>query len=178
MNKNVLIISGSPRVNGNSEMLCSQFAKGASEAGNQVEIISLAGKKVGCCLACYACEKSSCPQQDDARGIIDRMLAADVLVLSTPVYFYTMSAQLKALIDRSVMVYPNIREKDFYYIMTMADTKMQNFRGTVEALRGFVLCCENSRECGMIQASGVFEKREIIGHPAMEAAYNMGKSVK
>lgn len=178
MSKKVLIISGSPRVNGNSEMLCDQFAKGASEAGHEVEKISLAGKKIGFCLACYACEKSSCPQQDDARSIIDKMLAADVLVLSTPVYFYSMSAQLKALIDRSVMVYPNIKEKDFYYIMTMADTEMQNFRGTVEALRGFVLCCENSRECGMIQASGVFEKGEIIGHPAMEAAYKMGKTIR
>ena len=105
MAKNVLIIGGSPRIGGNSDLLCDQFAKGASEAGNQVEKISLAGKKIGFCTACYTCEKTgACPQKDDAAAIIEKMLAADVIVLATPVYFYTMSAQLKALIDRSVMV--------------------------------------------------------------------------
>ena len=126
MSKKVLIIGGSPRKDGNSELLCKEFARGANEAGNQTEYISLADKKIGFCTACYACEKGSCPQKDDAAGIIQKMLAADVIVLATPVYFYTMSAQLKALIDRSVMVYPKIQGKDFYYIMTMADTEKEN----------------------------------------------------
>lgn len=177
MSKKVLIIGGSPRKDGNSELLCKEFARGANEAGNQTEYISLADKKIGFCTACYACEKGSCPQKDDAAGIIQKMLAADVIVLATPVYFYTMSAQLKALIDRSVMVYPKIQGKDFYYIMTMADTEKENFKGTLEALRGFLACCENSRECGIISAAGVYQKGEIIGTDYMEECYNMGKSV-
>ncbi|MBQ9772033.1 MAG: flavodoxin family protein [Lentisphaeria bacterium] len=177
MSKKVLIIGGSPRKDGNSELLCKEFARGANEAGNQTEYISLADKKIGFCKACYACEKGSCPQKDDAAGIIQKMLAADVIVLATPVYFYTMSAQLKALIDRSVMVYPKIQGKDFYYIMTMADTEKENFKGTLEALRGFLACCENSRECGIISAAGVYQKGEITGTGYMEECYNMGKSV-
>ena len=105
------------------------------------------------------------------------MLTADVIVLSTPVYFYTMSAQLKTLIDRSVMYYPRIEKKEFYYIMTMADTEKANFRGTIEALRGFVDCCENSVEKGMIEAAGVYEKGEIRNTPFMQQAFEMGKSV-
>ena len=176
MGKKVLIIGGSPRKNGNSETLCEQFAKGAAESGNQVELISLSGKKIGFCTACYACEKGACPQKDDAPWIIAKMMDADVIVLATPVYFYTMSAQLKALIDRSVMVYPKIVDKEFYFIMTMADTETENFHGTLEALRGFVMCCENSRECGIISAAGVYQKGEITGNPALQRAYEAGKN--
>lgn len=177
MGKKVLIISGSPRVNGNSDILCDQFAKGAGQSGNQVEKISLAGKKIGFCTACYACEKGECPQNDDVPGILKKMLDSDVIVLATPVYFYTMAAQLKSLIDRSVMVYPQIKNKEFYFIMTMADAEVKNFTGTLEALRGFVLCCENSVEKGIIQAAGVYEKGEITSHPAMNTAVEMGKNV-
>lgn len=94
MAENVLIISGSPRKNGNSEMLCDAFAAGAAAAGKNVEKISLAGKKIGFCTACYACHTGGCPQQDDAPAIIQKMLTADVIVLATPVYFFTMCAQL------------------------------------------------------------------------------------
>ena len=177
MSKKILIISGSPRKGGNSETLCDQFAKGAVEAGNEVEKISLAGKNIGFCIGCYACEKGECFQKDDAPAIIEKMLLADVLVLSTPVYFYSMAAQLKALIDRSVMVYPQIRNKEFYFIMTMADTEEKNFTGTLEALRGFMLCCENSVEKMVIKAAGVYEKGEIVNHPAMNESYGAGKNV-
>ena len=177
MSKKVLIISGSPRKGGNSETLCDRFALGAVESGNEVEKISLAGKEIGFCTGCYACENGECFQKDDAPAIIEKMLYSDVLVLATPVYFYSMSAQLKALIDRSVSVYPQIKEKEFYFIMVMADTEEKNFTGTLEALRGFMLCCENSQEKGIITAAGVYEKGEIMNHPAMQKSYEAGKNV-
>ena len=174
MTKNVLIISGSPRKGGNSDMLCDAFAAGAAAAGHTVEKISLAGKKITFCTACYACRSGECPQKDDAPAIIQKMLAADVIVLATPVYFFTMCAQLKALIDRSVMVYPNITGKKFYYLMTMAETSEKDFLGTIEALRGFVACCPDSEECGMVCVPGVYEKGAIAGNPALEKARAMG----
>ena len=177
MAENVLIISGSPRKNGNSEMLCDAFAAGAAAAGKNVEKISLAGKKIGFCTACYACHGGECPQKDDAPAIIQKMLAADVIVLATPVYFFTMCAQLKALIDRSVMVYPNITGKKFYYLMTMAETSEKDFVGTIEALRGFVACCPESEECGMVCVPGVYEKGAITGNPALEKARIMGENI-
>ncbi len=178
MTKKILILSGSPRKDGNSDLLCNQFAKGAAEAGHEVKKIQLADKKIGFCTGCYACQNGACPQKDDAAPILDDMLAADVLVLATPVYFYTMCAQMKALIDRSVAVYPRIANKQFYYIMTMADTEQEMFKGTIEALRGFLACCEGSTENGMICVGGVYEKGEILNNPAMNEAYQAGLAVK
>lgn len=176
MSKKVLVISGSPRKGANSETLCDRFAAGARDAGHEVEKFSLAGKQIAPCRACYACKSSFCPQQDGATLMIEKMLEADVIVLGTPVYFYTMCAQLKALIDRSVMVYPRIVNKAFYYIMTMADTETELFKGTIEALRGFVLCCEGSEEKGMLCVPGVYERSEINNHPeALQQAYDLGK---
>ena len=105
------------------------------------------------------------------------MLDAEVIVLATPVYFYTMCAQLKALIDRSVMVYPKITDKDFYYLMTMAETDEKMFTGTVEALRGFAACCPGSREKGIIAVPGVYESGAITDDPALSEAYDMGKNI-
>ena len=176
MAKKVLVLSSSPRKSGNSETLCDCFVKGAREAGQYVEKFSLAGKQIGFCRGCYACKAGPCPQRDAALVFIEKMLEADVIVLGTPVYFYTMCAQLKALIDRSVMVYPRIVNKEFYFIMTMADDEPANFRGTIEALRGFLACCEGSKECGLVCAAGVYERGMIKEHPAMQQAYEMGRN--
>ncbi len=176
--KKVLILSGSPRKDGNSDLLCDQFARGAAEAGHEVKKIGLAGKKIGFCTGCYTCQNGKCPQADDVPPILEEMLAADVLVLATPVYFYTMCAQLKALIDRSVAVYPRIANKQFYYIMTMADTDKDMFKGTIKALRGFLACCENSVESGMICCGGVYEKGEVKSSPSWQEAYRTGLNLK
>ena len=95
MNKKVLIISSSPRKGGNSETLAAAFAKGAREAGNQVETVYLREKQVGFCKGCLACMKlGHCVIQDDAMEIADKMHDADVLVFATPVYYYCVSGQL------------------------------------------------------------------------------------
>ena len=178
MSKKVLILSSSPRKGGNSDSLCDQFAKGASEAGNDVEKIRLAEKNIGYCTGCYACQTSGkCVQNDDAREVLDKMMAADVIVLATPVYFYSMCAQLKTLIDRSVAVYPNLTGKTFYYLITMAETDPQTLPGTVEALRGFLACYEGSVEAGMIVGLGAYKKGEIQALPAWDEAYQTGRKV-
>ena len=176
MGKKVLILSSSPRKGGNSDLLCDRFADGAREAGHTVEKIRLSEKKVGYCTGCYFCQKNGvCAQKDDAAEILAKMLAADVMVLATPVYFYTLSAQLKALIDRTVAIYPRLTNKRFYYLMTMADTDNEKFQGTIEALRGFLDCYEGSVEAGMIRALGVYEKEEVRNTPFWEEAYQAGK---
>jgi len=104
MSKRILILAGSPRKNGNSAALCRAFAQGAEKSGHQVETIFLRDKKIGYCLACYHCKKSGgiCIIKDDMADILDKMNAADVLVMASPVYFYSIDAQMKALIDRRV----------------------------------------------------------------------------
>ena len=87
--KNVLIISASPRKNGNSDILCDRFAEGAKESGNKVEKVFLAGKNIGYCRGCEVCNNThKCVMKDDMAEILGKMVDADVIVLSTPVYFY------------------------------------------------------------------------------------------
>ena len=96
MSKNVLIISSSPRKGGNSEALAAAFAKGAQEAGNQVETVYLRENQYGFCKGCLACQKlGHCVIKDDAVEIAAKMHDADVLVFATPVYYYSVSGQLK-----------------------------------------------------------------------------------
>lgn len=180
MSKNILILSGSPRIGGNSDVLCDQFLKGAQEAGNQVEKINVATRKIGCCRACYYCKDhaGACVVKDDMSAILTKMLEADVIVMASPVYFYSVDAQLKALIDRSVARWLEFKDKEFYYIMTAAEDSDDVMDCTLECFRGFARCLSGSVEKGVIYGKGVYEKGEIQGHPAMQQAYEMGLSVR
>lgn len=116
MTKNVLVLSASPRKGGNSDLLCDEFVQGAKKAGHDAEKVFLREKKIGYCVACDACRKNGgrCFQKDDMPAILEKMMTADVIVMATPVYFYSMSAQLKTLIDRVYPSYTGVRGKDIY----------------------------------------------------------------
>lgn len=178
--KKVLLISSSPRRNGNSDLLCDQFMKGAIEAGHRAEKIFLADKTIHYCTGCGACANATrpCVQKDDVAEILEKMVEADVIVLATPVYFYTMCAQLKTLIDRSCPRYTAISNKEFYFILTAADTSRAAMNRTLESLRGFTEdCLENSREKGIVFGLGVMDRGEVKETPAYREAFEMGKRI-
>mgnify|MGYP000031315987 CR=1 FL=1 len=79
MSKKVLILSSSPRRNGNSDLLCNEFMRGAAEAGHQVEKIFLKDKHINYCTGCSVCSMygKPCPQKDDAAEVVEKMIAAD-----------------------------------------------------------------------------------------------------
>ena len=178
MGKKVLILSGSPRIGGNSDMLCDEFMKGAIESGNQVEKINVSKKKIDYCKGCYYCQthNGECAIKDDMAGILQKIIEADVLVLASPVYFYSIDAQLKALIDRTVARWTEVKNKDFYYIATCADGK-EGLDRTIECFRGYADCVNGAKECGIIYGHSVYQKGEIKDKPAMKEAYEMGKGV-
>lgn len=135
MSKKVLVLAGSPRKGGNSDLLCGAFMKGAREAGHETEKIYVDDLKLGGCKACYACRGTGkCFQQDGMAQVLEKMIAADVIVLATPVYFYSLSGQLKILIDRTLPGYTKIRDKDFYFIAAAAAGKAMLER-TMDAIR-------------------------------------------
>ena len=114
---NVLVINGSPRAKGNSDILCDEFIRGAEEAGHQVEKISLREKKIFPCKACYACFRTgSCVQKDDMAEILRKAEKADVLLLASPTYFLTMSGQMKVMIDRLLPKWQGLEGKEAYVI--------------------------------------------------------------
>lgn len=178
MKKKVLILSGSPRKDGNSDLLSDAFAKGALQAGHMVEKIRIAEKNIGYCRACYACKAAGkCVIQDDMAEVLQKMIDADVLVLASPVYFYSIDAQLKAVIDRTVARWLEVKNKEFYYIVTMADEASTSADTTLACFRGYADCVGGAIEKGVLIGGGAYEKGEILGKPVIEQAYEMGKMV-
>lgn len=178
MSKKVLILSGSPRKNGNSDILCDRFAKGASESGHKVEKIRVSEKNISYCRGCYACKTSGkCVINDDMPEILQKMIDADVIVLASPVYFYSIDAQLKAVIDRTVARWLEVKNKEFYYIVTMADEEHTSADTTLACFRGYADCVDGAKEMGVIIGGGAYEKGEIKVLPQFEQAYQMGKNV-
>lgn len=179
MGKKVLILSGSPRRGGNSDLLCDEFMRGAIENGNDAEKIFIRSKKIGYCTACYYCRDTGkgCAIKDDMKEIIDKMLAADVIVLASPVYFYSIDAQLKTVIDRTVSKWRDIKNKEFYYIVTAAEDGKAVAECTIECMRGLVVCLSGSKEKGIIYGTGVYEAGTVKNTPAFEQAYIMGLNV-
>ena len=179
MSKKVLILSGSPRKGGNSDLLCGEFLRGAIEVGHDVEKIRVAEKKIGYCSGCYYCQKSGgvCAKKDDMPEILQKMIDADVIVFVSPVYFYSIDAQLKTLIDRTVARWTEVKDKEFYYIATCADEEHTAPERTIECFRGYADCVEGAKEMGVIYGTGVYAPGEVKDTPAFKEAYEMGRRV-
>lgn len=176
--KNILIISSSPRKNGNSQMLCEQFKKGAEEKGHTVTLIRLMEKKIGFCRACDGCMRNdgTCVLNDDMEEILKLFQKADVLVLATPVYFYGISAQMKTFIDRTYPIWQHLGKKEVYYIIS-AGLGEDIIERSLGDLDGFVEHLEEYWIAGRIYATNVMEAGLVKNLDVFEKAYQMGALV-
>ena len=140
MSKKILILSSSYRKGGNSEQLAAAFARGAEEAGHEVETIYLRDKEIGFCRGCVACLKlGHCVIQDDAVEIAAKMHDADVLVFATPVYYYSISGQLKTMLDRANPLYgTDYAFTKAYLLAAAAESSPSAGEGSVKAEQGWV----------------------------------------
>ena len=118
----------------------------------------------------------TCVLKDDMAEILGMFRKADVLVLATPVYFYSMDGQLKTMIDRVLPRYTEVANKDFYFIATAAAGRRAMER-TMDSMRGFTDCLPEADVKKMIYGEGTYQKGEVIGTPAMREAYEAGKNV-
>ena len=174
----VLAISSSPREGGNSDVLCGQFLKGAQEAGHETEKVRLAEMGLVACGGCYQCaEEKRCVHKDGMDGLLEKLIAADVIILATPVCFYSMSAQMKIFIDRCLPRYREIAHKQFYFIITAADPHHSAADETLAGLRGFLRCLPGAEEKGIVWGTGTWNYNDVYQHPALERAYEIGKTV-
>ena len=152
--KNVLIISSSLRRGSNSEALAEEFARGAADAGNNVELISLREKDIRFCRGCLACQKTQkCVIADDSQTIVAKMRDADVIAFATPIYYYEMSGQLKTLLDRANPLYPSdYRFRDIYMLTSAAEDEQSTPERAVTGLTGWIDCFEKSHLAGTVFA--------------------------
>jgi len=110
----ILAISCSPRKGGNTETMLRAALDTAQADGAETELISLSGKRINPCDGCYACRRTGqCHIQDDMQELYDKMWQADGILVGTPVYFWNVTAQAKAMIDRTFAFSPerNLRNK-------------------------------------------------------------------
>ena len=179
MSKNILVISTSPRKGGNSETLADELIRGAQEAGNSVEKVTLYDKTIEFCKGCLTCVKTQrCIIRDDAAAIVQKMLTADVIVFATPVYYYGMCGQMKTLLDRANPLFTaDYRFRDIYLLAAAAEEDGHTVDGTVTGLQGWIDCFEKACLAGTAFAGGVTSVGEVQGHPALQQAYEMGKSI-
>lgn len=179
MSKKVLVISTSPRKGGNSDVLADEFVRGAREAGNSVEKITLIDKTIGFCRGCLACQSTQhCVIHDDADAIAQNMLTADVIVFATPIYYYAMCGQMKTMLDRSNPLFSaDYAFRDIYLLAAAAEENEHTVDGAVTGLMGWIDCFEKARLAGTVFAGGVTSVGEIQGHPALKKAYEMGKNI-
>ena len=179
MNKKVLILSSSPRKGGNSETLAAAFAKGALEAGNLVETVHLREKNYGFCRGCLACQKlGHCVIRDDAVEVTAKMHDADVLVFATPVYYYSVSGQLKTMLDRANPLFgSDYAFTEAYLLATAAEDGRSTFDGAKKAVQGWVDCFPRCTLAGTVFAGGANGVGDIARHPALEQAQRMGRGV-
>ena len=180
MEKNILVISFSLRKRSNSELLAGSFIGGAKAAGHHVEKISIRDKRIDFCRGCLACQHTGrCVIGDDGNDIAGKMLAADVLVFATPIYYYEMSGQMKTMLDRSNPLFTaDYAFRDIYMLSTAAEDGAEVPERAVSGLQGWINCYEQARLAGTVFGGGVNERGEIRQHPEkLREAYEMGRAV-
>lgn len=175
-NKKVLVISASPRKGGNTDLLCDEFVKGATEVGGNVEKIFLDDYKIDFFHEQHEHSADSVESDDQAPLIIDKMTKADIIVLSSPVYYMNIDGQLKTLMDRCFRN-QGLGGKEFYYITACADAEDTTAETAIFAFRGFVVCLPNPVERGMVKAIGMGRKGAVEQSRYMQEAYNLGKTI-
>lgn len=174
--KTVLVISASPRRGGNTDLLCDEFIRGTKEAGGEVEKIFLDNYKIDFFHEQHEHSVDSVSADDQVPIIIGKMANADIIVLSSPVYYMNIDGQLKTLMDRCFRN-QGLGGKEFYYITACADAEDSTAETAIFAFRGFVVCLPNPVERGMVKAIGMGRKGAVEQSQYMQEAYNLGKTI-
>ena len=177
--KKVLVISSSLRKNSNSDFIAKEFARGAKEAGNEVDYISLRGKNINFCRGCLSCQKiKKCVIQDDMLEFEEKMVNFDVIVFATPIYYYEMSGQLKTLLDRGNPMYvKDYKFRDIYFISTAADDDIKSDQRAIYGLNGWLECFPKATLKDTIFQGGVSDEGDIKGKDILTLAYQKGLNV-
>lgn len=190
--KKILVIQGGGRPRGNTAQLVESFARGARDAGHEVEIISLIKNEVKGCIGCNMCRYGKpCVQKDAFNSIVPKMTEADLLAFASPLYFWTITARLKAFIERFYSVarqdpnppfgrYEKYPEKDCALLMTAADDFFWTFEAAVSYYRLAVVNYIGFRDMGTLLAGGCGDTNgasQIDKTNHLEEAYLFGKNI-
>ena len=176
----IVVLVGSMRKGGNTDLLSQAFAEGANE-NNDVEIVSVADYKVNPCIGCNSCftrEGNECFQNDDMSIIYEKLRSADIVVAASPVYFYGISAELKAMIDRLHTPMRNEFKIKKLALLLVGAASLPTLFDAKKLQYQLILDFFHLENAGMVLVRGVKDKGDIKGNEALNEAYNLGLSIK
>lgn len=178
----VVAFNGSPRPRGNTRALVGEVLRGAASAGATVEEILLNKLNIRPCQACETCKRSlHCRLEDDMQPLYDKILAADAVLIGTPIYFWSMSAQMKAFVDRWFAldldpIRPRLVNKRLALVCAYADSTAETASGVVFAFRSAAQYLGLRFYEPLLVTAG--EPGDAASNPAaMQAAFALGESV-
>lgn len=175
----ILVLHGSARKHGNTGVLSDAFLRGAADGGHRGEKIELKDLDIRDCLGCGLCRENggTCVQKDDMQKIYAKMLRADVVVLASPVYFYTWPSMMKRLIDRTFAIEKQLTHKKFYLISAGAAPDGAHMQTMLDSFHQYVDCFPDSTEGGIVFGYGTNVPGGVTNTPAMAQAHEMGKNI-
>lgn len=178
--KKVVVLNGSPRDNGNTAILVDSFVKGASE-NCEVEVISAAKLNISPCKGCNVCftrDDKTCCVRDDMDMVMEKLMSADVLIIASPVYFYSISAQLKILIDRLHAPVRNSFSIRKMGLILDGEGKDISVFDSILAMYNAVADWFHLETVGMVFVNGVRNPGDVQNQAdKLEEAYQLGKKV-
>jgi len=175
----ILVINGSPRKGGNTEILLDAMIAGAQEAGATISSVQLRDLDVSPCRACDACKRTGkCIQKDDMHDLLSKMEGSDVWILGTPVYWWSVTAQLKAFIDRWYGINRDIfKNRRFALVIPLGSSNPKTARhviGMFEDISAYL----GMKQVGTLLAPGVYERGDVKKRSdLLEEATELGKSI-
>ena len=190
--KNILVVQGGGRINGNTSQLADSFIQGAKEAGHTVEKISLNKNEVKGCIGSNACRYGKpCVQRDDFNEMVPKIKAADLIVFASPLLFWTLSSKIKAFIERFYCIaeedpnppfgrYERYPVKDAALLMTSADDFFWTYEQAVSYYKFTIINYIGFRDKGMLLAGGCGDtngKPQIAKTNHLREAYDFGKNI-
>ena len=175
----ILLISGSPHKAGTTSVLIKAFSKGAESAGHEVYHFNAGEKEVHPCIACEKCHSavSACVFRDAFDEIRDMLIEADAVVFASPIYYYGLTAQLKAVIDRFYGIDEQLRTaKKTALLLACGDNTMESAECAASPFYGMVdyLGWEIA---DVIAAKGCYAAEDVVNTEYPEQAYELGRTM-
>ena len=175
----IIVLAGSARKGGNTELLAKAFANGAGQH-HDVELVSVADYHISPCLGCNRCysgEGHRCVQQDDMTVLYDKLMEADAVIIASPVYFYGISAQLKALVDRLHTPMRNeFKIKRLGLILVGAATLPDLFDPILLQYR-MILRFFHLEDIGTVLVNGTKNKGDVLNGDGIKRAFELGSAL-
>lgn len=175
----IIVLFGSPNADGSTKIITDSFVKGAAESGHDCEILDVCKMNVHPCIGCVACGyEGPCVQTDDVEIIREKLLAADMVVFATPLYYYGMTAQLKIVVDRFCAYNGSLNSKHLKSALLAVAWNSSDW--TFDALESHyktLVRYINFEDKGMILGYGCGTPGMTRNSRYVQEAYDLGKSI-